>query len=206
MYFSCAYSRPPFDSFSVRRVKKTRDSTPSSSTVPPSAAPMSTNENDEIITRADGKRVRKIRKTKPNPSEVSNQLSGFLESQPKSLHSSGAATVSGATITQSERKNNAGDGRKESSQLKEENSLGSFLGNTDSKPRKMGSASVAGDQVAISKESSLTGEVYIREDGKKGKTTFVFSRLNFSRNKLRSHMLETSTTRQENTDTTGRPS
>jgi hypothetical protein len=38
-------------------------------------------------------------------------------------------------------------------------------------PRKLGgSASVAGDQIAVSKESSLTGEVYVRADGKKGKS------------------------------------
>ena len=167
--FLWAYSLPSFDSFSVRRVKKTRDSAPFPSTASSSSVvSMSANENVEIITRPDGKRVRRIRKTKPNPSEGSNQLSGFLESQSKSLHSGGAATVSGAPIIRSEEKKNARDDRKEATQLKKENSLGSFLVNMDSKPRKMGSASVAGDQVAVSKDSSLTGEVFIREDGKKG--------------------------------------
>jgi hypothetical protein len=57
----------------------------------------------------------------------------------------------------------------DSPKLNNTNSLGSFLGNMDSKPTKYGSASVAGDQIAVSKESSLLGEVYIRADGKKGK-------------------------------------
>lgn len=49
-------------------------------------------------------------------------------------------------------------------------SLDGFLGKLDSRPKKIGgSASVAGDQIALSKESSLTGEVYVRADGKKGK-------------------------------------
>lgn len=49
--------------------------------------------------------------------------------------------------------------------------LGGFLSrNEPTTPLIMGgSASVAGDQIAVSKESSLTGEVYMRADGKKGK-------------------------------------
>lgn len=47
-------------------------------------------------------------------------------------------------------------------------SLTGFLEKNDKpKLRLGGSASVAGDQIAISKESSLTGEVYMRADGKK---------------------------------------
>lgn len=123
---------------------------------------MAANENVEIITRPDGKKVRRIRKTKPNPSDKTNQLAGFLDSQPKTPIR-GAATVSGASFDQPENKKSTED-------TKSTPSLGSLLGNMDSKPRKMGSASVAGDQVAVAKESSLTGEVYIRGDGKKGKT------------------------------------
>ena len=143
---------------------------------------MPSNENVEIITRPDGKKVRRIRKTKPNPPDKSNQLAGFLESQPKTPHRGGAATVSGASFNQTDKKN-IDNNTKDAPKLKREKSLGSLLGNMDSKPRKMGSASVAGDQVAVTKESSLTGEVYIREDGKKGKILFrclsfhfVFSR------------------------------
>jgi hypothetical protein len=53
----------------------------------------------------------------------------------------------------------------------EKKSLEGFLSSKGSSaPRKLGgSASVAGDQIAVSKESSLTGEVYVRADGKKGK-------------------------------------
>jgi hypothetical protein len=50
--------------------------------------------------------------------------------------------------------------------------LDCFLGKMDSKPMRLGgSASVAGDQIAVSKDSSLTGEVYVRADGKKGKSS-----------------------------------
>jgi ribosomal protein L24E len=47
-------------------------------------------------------------------------------------------------------------------------SLSGFIENEDElKPKLRRSSSVAGDQLAISKESSLTGEVYVRADGKK---------------------------------------
>lgn len=57
----------------------------------------------------------------------------------------------------------------ESGEMKK--SLGGFLAKNDPSTSRAlgGSASVAGDQIAISKESSLTGEVYVRADGKKGK-------------------------------------
>ena len=132
------------------------------------------NENVQIITRPDGKKVRRIRKTKPNPSDKTNQLAGFLDSQPKTPIR-GAATVSGASFNQLEKKKSTEDTKSTEDAKKNTPSLGSLLGNMDSKPQKMGSASVAGDQVAIAKESSLTGEVYIRGDGKKGKKcVFVF--------------------------------
>ena len=60
----------------------------------------------------------------------------------------------------------------------EKRSLGGFLEKNEPSIKKKvgGSNSVAGDQIAISKEQSLTGEVYVRADGKKGKIlTFVFS-------------------------------
>jgi ribosomal protein L24E len=47
-------------------------------------------------------------------------------------------------------------------------SLSVFLQKSDKPNLKVGgAASVAGDQIAVSKESSLTGEVYVRADGKK---------------------------------------
>jgi hypothetical protein len=57
-----------------------------------------------------------------------------------------------------------------SKEPEEKKSLGGFLEDNESSIRKTygGSNSVAGDQIAISKESSLTGEVYVRADGKKG--------------------------------------
>ena len=53
----------------------------------------------------------------------------------------------------------------------EKRSLGGFLEKNEPSIKKKvgGSNSVAGDQIAISKERSLTGEVYVRADGKKGK-------------------------------------
>ena len=53
-----------------------------------------------------------------------------------------------------------------SSPAQRNNSLSGFLGG-GSKPKQRGAASVAGDQIAISKESFLTGEFYYRADGKK---------------------------------------
>jgi hypothetical protein len=49
--------------------------------------------------------------------------------------------------------------------------LGGFFSKNEPSTARIfgGSASVAGDQIAVSKESSLTGEVYVRADGKKGK-------------------------------------
>ena len=57
---------------------------------------------------------------------------------------------------------------------KAEKSLGGFLEKNEPSIKKKvgGSNSVAGDQIAISKEQSLTGEVYVRADGKKGKSFF----------------------------------
>ena len=58
-------------------------------------------------------------------------------------------------------------------------SLGNFFDKIEPSTKKKygGSNSVAGDQIAISKESSLTGEIYVRGDGKKGKILFFL--LNF---------------------------
>ena len=55
-------------------------------------------------------------------------------------------------------------------------SLGGFLLKNGSaiKNKFGGSNSVAGDQIAIGKEQSLTGEVYVRADGKKGESQFIF--------------------------------
>ena len=153
---------------SVRRLKKAQAPSKSSSS--------STNENVEIITRPDGKKVRRIRKTKPNPSDKTNQLSGFLDSQPKSTPRGGGATVTGATSSKLENKKKVEGSPKDAPKAKKDRGLGSFFGSMNSGPAgppKMGSASVAGDQVAITKEASLTGEVYIRADGKKGKN-FIF--------------------------------
>ncbi len=123
----------------------------------------------EIITRPDGKKVRRIRKTKPNPSDNTNQLSGFLDSQPKTPQKGSAATVTGATMNTPTKKKTEEEPAKETPTTKKEPNLGSFFGSMEPTPKKMGSASVAGDQVAVTKEASLTGEVYIRGDGKKGK-------------------------------------
>eukprot|EP00339_Tiarina_fusa_P012646 CAMPEP_0117009208 /NCGR_PEP_ID=MMETSP0472-20121206/8431_1 /TAXON_ID=693140 ORGANISM="Tiarina fusus, Strain LIS" /NCGR_SAMPLE_ID=MMETSP0472 /ASSEMBLY_ACC=CAM_ASM_000603 /LENGTH=1991 /DNA_ID=CAMNT_0004711433 /DNA_START=103 /DNA_END=6075 /DNA_ORIENTATION=- len=139
------------DGKKVRRVKKS------------AAAP---GDNVEIITRPDGTKVRRIRKGPAKPkSEAgakSDGLGNFLSSQPSSPKKGSAATVGGvpSSPTKSRSVTNAAADKKKS--------LDGFLGNMDSKPKKVGgSASVAGDMLAVSKDSSLTGEVYVRADGKK---------------------------------------
>lgn len=125
-------------------------------------------DNVEIITRPDGTKVRRIRKTKPKPVDDSGFLSSFLDAQPRSVPKGGGATVAGDRILSSEVKDGKENGIPLTLTQKKE-SLDGFLGKMDSMPRKMGgSASVAGDQIAIDKDSSLTGEVYVRADGKKG--------------------------------------
>jgi hypothetical protein len=133
-----------------------------------------TGDNVEIITRPDGTKVRRIRKTKPKPSGDSLQLSGFLESQPRSATTGSAATVGGDRIAPPEFKSDYGENTSGAaneatkSVVPDKKSLDGFLGKMDSKPKNLGgSASVAGDQIAVGKDSSLTGEVYVRADGKK---------------------------------------
>ena len=64
----------------------------------------------------------------------------------------------------------------------EKRSLGGFLEKNEPSIKKKvgGSNSVAGDQIAISKEQSLTGEVYVRADGKKGKILTFLSLIDWS--------------------------
>ena len=148
----------------VRRVKKAAGSGASV------AAP---GDNVEIITRPDGTKVRRIRKTKPKLADDSGTLSGFLDSQPKSAPRGGGATVAGDRLTSSEIMDGKENGIPQSP-LKAKESLDGFFGKMDSEPKKIGgSASVAGDQIAVSKDSSLTGEVYVRADGKKGMCTSI---------------------------------
>ena len=159
-------------------MKRTGNSTLSESS-------LSAQENVEIITRPDGKRVRRIRKTKPKAANGSNQLSGCLESQPKSLPKGSAATVTGGRMTKPKEMIGAAlndrsppDGSSKLSGFLESQpkslSKGSAATVTGDRITKLetysGSASVAGDQIAVRRDSSLSGEVYIREDGKKGKT------------------------------------
>lgn len=167
------------DGKKVRRVKK--------------AAPASSSgDNVEIITKPDGTKVRRIRKTKAKPkAEEGKGLSGFLDSQPKSKPKGGAATVGGDVVMRREMaplkplsgdlakkipaassKKTEGatvgaDGDKGASNMKK--SLEGFLSRMDDTPKMKlgGSSSVAGDQIAVDKSQSLTGEVYVRSDGKK---------------------------------------
>jgi len=100
-------------------------------------------------------------------------LSGFLNKNKSKKKIGGSASVSGDKKS-STLSGFLNDGSKSSKKLggsasvagDKKNSLSGFL-NDGSKPKKSGSASVAGDQLAVSKESSLTGEIYVRADGKK---------------------------------------
>eukprot|EP00529_Nitzschia_sp_RCC80_P002260 CAMPEP_0113508630 /NCGR_PEP_ID=MMETSP0014_2-20120614/37128_1 /TAXON_ID=2857 /ORGANISM="Nitzschia sp." /LENGTH=1734 /DNA_ID=CAMNT_0000404373 /DNA_START=378 /DNA_END=5580 /DNA_ORIENTATION=- /assembly_acc=CAM_ASM_000159 len=150
------------DGKKVRRVKKSSSAASGTSNIGP-------DDQVEIITRPDGTKVRRIRRAKPKKGEDSSQLSGFLDSQPKKASMGGGATVAGDRLTDAEAKKAEGPtASSESDDAKKKESLDGFLGKLDSKPKKIGgSASVAGDQIALSKESSLTGEIYVRADGKK---------------------------------------
>ena len=142
------------DGKKVRRVKKTF---------------ASSDENVEIITRPDGTKVRRIRKTKPNDmSEDGNGLSGFLDSQPRNAPKGGAATVGGGMLRAANPVPEDEDVEL-SKEEKAKKNLDNFLSTMELRPQRQvgGSASVAGDMIAVNKESSLTGEVYVREDGKK---------------------------------------
>lgn len=130
-------------------------------------------DNVEIITRPDGTKVRRIRKTKPKEENGPGEgLSNFLDSQPRSAPKGGAATVGGDRISKPEPESNAAPkepiDEAAAREAKAKKNLDKFLSNMDSTPSKVGgSASVAGDMLAVNKESSLTGEVYVRSDGKK---------------------------------------
>ena len=146
-----------------------------------SAAPANKGDNVEIITRPDGTKVRRIRRTSvtsnPKPEEGGEKSSGgglssFFGSQPKAASKGSSATVGGERVADSE------VGRKSFSAATDDSALDSaaakkktldgFLGSMGSGPKKLGgSASVAGDMIAVSKDASLTGEVYVRADGKK---------------------------------------
>lgn len=143
------------DGKKVRRVKKSA---------------VKSDDNVEIITRPDGTKVRRIRKTKPKDGEEdTNGLSGFLDSQPKTAPKGGAATVGGEML-QTSAKDIEKEERELTKEEKAKKNLDNFLNTMDSRPQQKrvgGSASVAGDMIAVNKESSLTGEVYVRADGKK---------------------------------------
>ena len=145
------------DGKKVRRVKK-------------SSASVGPNDEVEIITRPDGTKVRRIKRAKPK--EDDNTLGGFLSSQPGGAPKGGSATVAGDVVTASEAaKKSLPTGAADDSKLEEnKRTLSGFLDRMETdRPKKMmgGSASVAGDQIAVSKNASLTGEVYVRADGKK---------------------------------------
>ena len=94
----------------------------------------------------DGSSKSKLKGSSSVSGEKKSSLSGLLNGS-KSKKKGGSASVSGEKKT---------------------SSLSGFLNDgTSPKLRKGGSASVAGDRIAVSKESSLTGEVYVRADGKK---------------------------------------
>eukprot|EP00934_Nitzschia_sp_Nitz4_P001588 Nitzschia sp. Nitz4//scaffold64_size103689//38157//44477//NITZ4_004432-RA/size103689-processed-gene-0.77-mRNA-1//1//CDS//3329556118//1588//frame0 len=122
----------------------------------------------DIITRPDGTKVRRIRKTKPQePQAGSDGLGNFLDSQPKSAPKGGAATVGGERMSHPEPKAATTDDV-DDKEAKAKKNLDNFLSNMDSAPRKVGgSASVAGDMLAVDRNASVTGEVYVRADGKK---------------------------------------
>ena len=120
----------------------------------------------------DGSSKSKLKGSSSVSGEKKSSLSGLLNGS-KSKKKGGSASVSGEKKTSS-LSGFLNDGT--SPKLKKggsasvagdrKSSLSGFL-NDGAKPKNRGSSSVAGDQIAVSKESSLTGEVYVRADGKK---------------------------------------
>lgn len=99
-------------------------------------------------------------------------LTGFLKDT-QSKKKSGSSSVSGDKKSSLSGFLNDGSGKKKKKSGSasvagdKKTSLAGFLNDGSAKPKNRGSSSVAGDQIAVSKESSLTGEVYVRADGKK---------------------------------------
>lgn len=148
-------------------MKKTAASGGASVSGTSSSAPY---DNVEIITRPDGTKVRRIRKTAQKMNEDSaGGLSGFLDSQPRYSPQGGGATVAGDRISSFEMKDGKENGEPRTPTSKKD-TLDGFLGKMEPSPKRIGgSASVGGDQIPLNKDSSLTGEIYVRADGKKGK-------------------------------------
>mmetsp|Transcript_28963 Transcript_28963/g.69928 ORF Transcript_28963/g.69928 Transcript_28963/m.69928 type:complete len:2087 (-) Transcript_28963:128-6388(-) len=138
----------------------------------------------EIYVRADGKKVRRVKKSK---SGSGKSLAGFLDGNEtkKSSKLKGSQSVAGdgeiyiradgkkvRRVKKSSSSSVSGPPASSSGsvggEVKKKKTLGGFLDNEDRPRAKFGgSASVAGDQIAVTKERSLTGEVYVRSDGKK---------------------------------------
>jgi ribosomal protein L24E len=138
----------------------------------------------DVYIRADGKKVRRVKRATSSAAVDSkgNSLTSFLDGGAAGGADKGESKLAKMRGSQSV----VGDGevyvradgkkvrrvRKTPSVVAEppKESLTSFLDNGtagDNKPRRTGSASVAGDMLTMDKNTSLTGEVYIRADGKK---------------------------------------
>ena len=169
------------DSFMAHAAPKARISR-GSATVSGPFSSKSAPADGEVYIRADGKKVRRVRKTVPKASEG---LGNFLqESAPtRSTGMSGSATVTGYRATKS-----ADDGevyirpdgkkvRRVKRTVAKDDSLGGFLdAGATAKPRMSGSATVTGYTpskvnskltASAASKSQDDGEVYIRADGKK---------------------------------------
>ena len=156
------------------------------------AATVSTSAADapegEVYINAEGKKVRRIRKTAASSTTDANGSRGELGSMLNSgkvSSSTGAMTVAGDRPTQSKDEGEIyirADGKKvrrvkkpkdaaanaastTPSSTEAAGGLGGFLGGSGS-ANKTGSATVAGDRVATTTENVET-EIYIRPDGKK---------------------------------------
>ncbi|KAL3943228.1 MAG: hypothetical protein SGBAC_002718 [Bacillariaceae sp.] len=121
------------------------------------------NIQGEIYVRPDGKKVRRIKKPKPLSSAAGATVAADNNPEKKEKPETEIFTRPDGTKVRRIRRSKAKD---DSASSTDKKSLGNFF---DSKPKKKlgGSASVAGDMIALDKSKSLTGEVYVRADGKK---------------------------------------
>lgn len=157
------------DGKTVRRVRKVKPASSGSATSETSAASSLSGFLDSDITEKS--------KTLGGSATVIGDVGGGRSSSDTERPETEIFVRPDGTKVRRIRRTSVKTADKATAAPEEKKTLGGFLLKNEPStptPRKIGgSASVAGDQIAISKESSLTGEVYVRADGKKGESTCV---------------------------------
>jgi hypothetical protein len=125
------------------------------------------NIQGEIYVRPDGKKARRVKKVKPLSSAAGATVAA--DTDPEKNESTPETEIytrpDGTTVRRIRRPKKTEDSGSVGGEKK---TLAGIFSNAGPKRTKMGgSASVAGDMIAVDKSQSLTGEVYVRADGKK---------------------------------------